>query len=74
MPEEKLYIGCKIIKAYPMSRRVFDNEQGKDRDENDEDCLGYKVIYPDGYESWSPRSVFENAYRLITEGEKKLLK
>ena len=24
---------------------------------------GYKVIYPDGYESWSPKKVFEEAYR-----------
>ncbi len=24
---------------------------------------GYKVIYEDGYESWSPKDVFEKAYR-----------
>lgn len=24
---------------------------------------GYKVVYPDGYESWSPKDVFEEAYR-----------
>ena len=24
---------------------------------------GYKVVYPDGYESWSPKDVFEAAYR-----------
>ena len=24
---------------------------------------GYKVRYPDGYESWSPKGVFEEAYR-----------
>ena len=24
---------------------------------------GYKVVYPDGYESWSPKEVFEAAYR-----------
>lgn len=23
---------------------------------------GYKVVYPDGYESWSPKGVFESAY------------
>ena len=23
---------------------------------------GYKVIYKDGYESWSPKEVFEEAY------------
>ena len=25
--------------------------------------MGYKVIYPDGYESWSTQDVFEEAYR-----------
>lgn len=24
---------------------------------------GYRVVYPDGYESWSPKDVFEEAYR-----------
>ena len=24
---------------------------------------GYKVVYPDGYASWSPKEVFEKAYR-----------
>ena len=24
---------------------------------------GYKVKYKDGYESWSPKEVFEEAYR-----------
>ena len=24
---------------------------------------GYKVVYPDGYESWSPAAAFEEAYR-----------
>jgi len=32
---------------------------------------GYKVIYPDGYESWSPKEVFEVAYREVTNSEKK---
>ena len=28
---------------------------------------GYLVVYaPDGYESWSPKEVFENAYREVT--------
>jgi hypothetical protein len=26
---------------------------------------GYKVVYEDGYESWSPKDVFEKAYRGI---------
>ena len=46
------YIGTKIIEAEPMSR----GQGGKAED-------GYKVRYPDGYESWSPKGVFEEAYR-----------
>jgi hypothetical protein len=26
---------------------------------------GYKVVYPDGYESWSPKDVFESAYMQV---------
>jgi len=57
MPEQLLYIGCKLIRAYE------DNKDGQP---------GYCVIYPDGYESWSPKAVFENAYRLVTDGEREL--
>ena len=46
------YIGTKIIYAEPMEKN------GRD---------GYKVVYaPDGYESWSPKDVFEAAYRPTT--------
>ena len=41
------YLGVKCVKAEPMRK------DGKD---------GYKVVYPDGYESWSPKKVFESAY------------
>ena len=44
----KRYIGTKIIQAEFCY---------KDGDE------GYKVVYPDGYESWSPKGAFEEAYR-----------
>jgi len=46
------YIGTKIIEAEPMSRSRGDKAED-----------GYKVRYPDGYESWSPKDVFEEAYR-----------
>lgn len=48
----KEYIGTKLVQAEPATK------DGKD---------GYKVIYADGYESWSPKEVFEEAYRL-TDG------
>lgn len=34
---------------------------------------GYKVMYPDGYTSWSPKNVFEQAYRLISKEESVLI-
>jgi len=52
------YVGTKIINAEP-----------QEKDGNP----GYKVIYPDGYVSWSPKAVFEEAYRLISDGEKELI-
>ena len=60
----KKYLGVKIIRAEEMSERQFKESKGfpstslKDRD-------GYKVVYEDGYESWSPKDVFEKAYRKI---------
>ena len=63
----KKYIGTKIIEAVPAIRRggkVYKKDQPipKCMDHGEE---GYKVRYPDGYESWSPKAVFEEAYRPI---------
>ena len=40
-----------------------------DSDTHDHDTLvgGYFVVYPDGYESWSPAKQFEDGYELIEE-------
>lgn len=72
MPEEKLYVGCKIIGAYPLSECNFLRlEKGEDVS-NREDRSGYLVKYPDGYVSWSPKKVFEQAYREVSPAEKHL--
>lgn len=55
----KKYIGAKIIKAEP---QLKDGQPG------------YKVLYPDDYVSWSPKAVFEEAYREVSEDEMALLK
>lgn len=59
------YIGTKIIEAVPAIRKggkVYEKDWSIPRSmEPEED--GYKVRYPDGYESWSPKDVFEEAYR-----------
>ena len=63
----KKYIGTKIIEAEPALRTSGGSIQPRDypvrNDELAED--GYKVRYPDGYESFSPKGVFEEAYRPI---------
>ena len=41
------YVGIKLIEA---ERQLRNNEEG------------YKVVYPDGYVSWSPKDVFEKSY------------
>lgn len=54
----KEYIGVKVVKAEPLEK-------------NGE--KGYKVIYEDSYESWSPKDVFEKAYKsckLVADMEK----
>lgn len=60
------YIGVKKVEAEPMTRGEYAKlskrnsilaEKGEsERDE------GYHVRYSDGYESWSPKSTFEEAY------------
>lgn len=73
MGEELVYIGCKVIKAVPMSENDFRQSTGKPTVSDDEDSNGYRVTYPDGYVSWSPKEAFENAYRVVTISEKELL-
>lgn len=52
------YIGTKIINA------EFEAKDGRP---------GYRVVYPDGYVSWSPAQTFENAYRPVADDERILL-
>lgn len=60
------YIGTKLIEAEPMNKyNFYMNVKGIDcKEENEE---GYKVIYDDGYISWSPKEVFERAYLKVDE-------
>ena len=59
----KTYVGTKIIQAEEMtefqwrriSHRPFSSKNNKDSN-------GYHVTYEDGYQSWSPKDVFEKAY------------
>ena len=58
------YLGVKLIEAescWGLNNKCVDP--------NSEHCgqevKGYKVVYEDGYTSWSPKDVFEKAYRKI---------
>lgn len=56
------YTGRKTIEAVPMRKAAAEVACGR--------CIpgvegeGYLVIYPDGYMSWSPKEVFEAAYKV----------
>lgn len=70
----KNYIGTKIIQAEPMDEFTFIQKVKKEIITHDqENQHGYHVLYPDGYNSWSPKVVFENAYREITFSELELI-
>lgn len=67
------YIGTKLVRAVPAHRFwmsdgeeviVPHSEERPQKVANAVACEdGYKVVYEDGYESWSPKEVFEKAYR-----------
>lgn len=59
----KKYLGVKIVSAEP-AIKGWNLEESKSVSA---DMLqeGYKVVYEDGYQSWSPKDVFEKAYKEI---------
>lgn len=63
------YIGVKLLTARPMTRGEYnkycDLPPPEEKDYNE---AGYLVIYQDGYESWSPKPQFDEAYRLVEGG------
>jgi len=60
----KKYIGTKMLEAKQMTRGEYNKYRGWTIPENENpDDEGYLVKYSDGYESWSPKKQFEEAYR-----------
>lgn len=60
----KKYIGTKEVSATPawlIDGRIYLKDGIVPRTMNRKE--GYKVVYEDGYESWSPKDVFEKAYK-----------
>ncbi len=54
----KNYIGAKIIKGEPMDECTFLKKFKNEDVSNRETRPGYRVRYPDGYDSWSPKETF----------------
>ena len=61
----KKYFGTKEVMAQPMTALEAINNGYKVGSNNPTD--GYEVVYPDGYKSWSPKKVFEDAYKEVKE-------
>lgn len=62
------FTGTKTVKACPMSlgeaEKVLGHRIETSAVENREESEGYLVEYEDGYRSWSPKVVFDKAYRV----------
>lgn len=59
----KKFIGTKVIMAMPMTMTEAQKVLGREIKPATIEEDGYLVEYKDGYKSWSPKSVFEKAYR-----------
>ena len=67
----KKYIGTKMIEAKPMNRGDYNVYRGWTIPENENPAdEGYLVVYTDSdnNESWSPKDVFDRAYRSCDGG------
>ena len=60
MSELQNYIGIKLVQARPMTQEEFEKEYKRDLGLKG-DMDGYLVVYPDGYESWCPKEIFQEA-------------
>ena len=73
--KSKIYLGVKLISAELLnkgeawSRNLVKVDTTNELTEKDYNLLyeteGYKVVYEDGYTSWTPKDVFEKAYKSI---------
>lgn len=60
----KKYKGTKVVLAEPMNElTAVELGYARPNEDNHEWREGYHVVYPDGYHSWSPKNVFEEAYK-----------
>ena len=61
----KKYLGTKLVTAKPMTRVEAEVVLGKfiKPAKQEYSGEGYLVRYEDGYQSWSPKEVFDKAYK-----------
>lgn len=57
------FIGTKVIMAEPMTMTEAQKVLGREIKPATTEEDGYLVEYKDGYKSWSPKSVFDEAYK-----------
>lgn len=70
----KTYIGVKIVQAEPLTLGEYNTRRGwKIPADEDPARAGFFLKYPDGYVSWSPREIFQGAYRLVSSEERGLV-
>ena len=57
----KSYIAVKMVDGEPMTKGEFSIKRGFTNHPWDVNSMeeGYLVVYPDGYQSWSPKEAFE---------------
>ncbi len=64
------YIGTKLLQAKPINLGDYNKYRGWIIPENENPKKeGYLVKYPDGYESWSPKEIFEKSYLKVDENK-----
>lgn len=66
----KHFIGVHTLQAKPMTLSEFCTLKNNPLADNTLDQEGYFVVYPNGYESWSPKAMFETGYMELTEPTK----
>lgn len=67
------YIGTKEVMAERMNEKeAVGLGYARANEDNHEWRQGYHVVYADGYQSWSPRDVFEEAYKRADTVEDRL--
>lgn len=66
------FIGTKVVMAVAMTSGRASEYTGKPISSHEQGRSGYLVEYPDGYKSWSPKDVFEAAYRLCETPQQRL--